>query len=257
MIEMNSQRLKRQGKADLAYRYTPPAPAKGKIVPTVIFMGGYRSDMSGTKARYLEEQCAARGQGYIRFDYSGHGESGGKFEDGTIGDWLGDALAVMDRVTSDPLVIVGSSMGGWIALCAALARPGSVHGLIGIAAAPDFTEDLFSRLSANQQKTLMETGYAAIENDYSDEPYHYTKRFYEEAKSHLILHSTHKVDFPLRLIQGMQDKDVPWETAVKIQNAFSGGDVDIVFIEDGDHRLSRPEDLEIIDSHIRILSGIL
>lgn len=254
---MQVQYLERSGKPELAYIHTPAGAARK--YPAVMFMGGYRSDMTGTKATYLEGVCKARGQGYLRFDYSGHGASGGRFEEGTVGSWREDALDILEHVFgSQPVVLVGSSMGGWIALLCALARAGQVRGLIGIAAAPDFTEDLYrNRLDDDQRKVLMDTGKVEIPNDYSDEPYHFTRAIYEEAKKHLLLNRKQAVDFSIRLIQGLQDKDVPWETAVRIQNAFEPPDMDIVFVEDGDHSLSRPEDLELIDREIKALCGIL
>ncbi|MCB1532279.1 MAG: alpha/beta hydrolase [Alphaproteobacteria bacterium] len=253
---MSVQYLERDNKPKLAYRYTP-ASGTGKSLPVVIFLGGYRSDMEGTKAQYLEAQCAARGQGYIRFDYSGHGQSEGTFDEGTIGIWLGDALDIIEHIASGPVVLVGSSMGGWIALLVARARPAMVHALVGIAAAPDFTEDIYRRLNGAQRQELEENGIAYVPNDYSDVPYAFTKAFYEEAKDHLLLHEIRHVNFSMRLIQGGQDKDVPWQTATRIQEAYEGAELDVVIIEDGDHRLSRSEDLEVIDKEIKSVSGIL
>ncbi len=255
---MNISFLEREGKSRLAYINTP-ATETGAKYPHVLFCGGYRSDMTGTKAQYLEGACAARGQGYTRFDYSGHGQSGGKFEDGSIGAWMGDALDVLDYIvltTGGPVIVVGSSMGGWIALLLAKHRAGAVQGVVGVAAAPDFSEDIFKALSPAEQQELMSKGAVAVPNDYSDDPYHYTRSFYEEAKAHLLLTSEQHIDFPIRLVQGMQDKDVPWEVAAKIQKKYTGAAVDIVYIDDGDHRLSRPEDLEIIDREVRSLSNI-
>ena len=248
--------LKREGKPDLAYVYVPPRADKNSW-PLVMFCGGYRSDMNGTKAIYLQEQCEARGQGFVRFDYSGHGLSEGHFDEGTIGAWMNDALDILDYVARGPVLIVGSSMGGWMALLIARARAGRVQGVVGIAAAPDFSEDLFSRLSPEQQEEMMSEGFVKVPNDYSDEPYHYSRSFYEEAKTHLLLENPQNIDFPIRLIQGMKDNDVPWETAVRIQKNYSGGDVDIVFVDDGDHRLSRPEDLELIDREVQNLSEMV
>lgn len=245
--------LEREGQPNLTYIYTP-ATGAGTKLPLVMFCGGYRSDMNGTKATYLEAQCAARGQGYVRFDYSGHGQSEGEFADGTIGSWAQDAIDILDHVAKGPVLVVGSSMGGWIALLLAKRRSGTVQGVVGIAAAPDFSEDIFNRLSPKDQDTLLTEGVVAVPNDYSDTPYHYTKAFYEEAKAHLLLDSPQNVDFPMRLLQGMQDKDVPWEVAVKIQKNYSGADVDILFIDDGDHSLSRPEDLELINREVMSLS---
>ncbi|MEM7651267.1 MAG: alpha/beta hydrolase [Pseudomonadota bacterium] len=248
--------LKRDGKPDLAYVHVP-ATQEGAQLPLVMFCGGYRSNMEGTKAIYLQERCEARGQGYLRFDYAGHGRSEGAFEDGTIGSWADDAKAILDHVAKGPVVVVGSSMGGWMALLLAKARAGIVQGVVGVAAAPDFSEDLFEALGPEKQQELMEKGAVAIENDYSDEPYHYSRDFYEEAKSHLLLTETQAIDFPIRLIQGMKDADVPWETAVKIQKNYKGADVDVIFVDDGDHRLSRPEDLELIDREVVSLSDVI
>lgn len=245
--------LEREGKPNLAYIYTS-GQGDGAKLPLVMFCGGYRSDMNGTKANYLETQCAARGQGYVRFDYSGHGQSEGQFEDGTIGSWAQDAMDILDHVANGPVIVVGSSMGGWIALLLAKERSGTVQGVVGIAAAPDFSEDLFDRLTPQQQEVLMTEGFVEVPNDYSDTPYHYTKAFYEEAKAHLLLDTPRVIDFPMRLLQGMQDQDVPWETAVKIQKNYSGADVDVLFVDDGDHSLSRPEDLELINREIMSLS---
>ena len=253
---MSIQYLKRENKQDIAYVYTAPS-VEGDKYPLVMFLGGYRSDMGGTKATYLQEQCAARGQAYVRFDYSGHGQSGGEFEEGTIGQWLDDALAILDHVMNESVVLVGSSMGGWIALLVARARAGVIDGLVGIAAAPDFTEEIYCRLNGAQRQELEENGTAYVENDYSDEPYAFTKVFYQEAKSHLLLGEVRVVNYPIRLIQGGQDKDVPWQTAIKIQKVYEGAESDIVIIEDGDHRLSRSDDLEIIDKEIKSVSGII
>ena len=247
------QFLERDGKPNLAYVHVPATDA-GRGLPLVMFCGGYRSDMQGTKALYLQELCEKRGQGYVRFDYAGHGSSEGAFEDGTIGSWSEDALDILDHIADGSTIVVGSSMGGWMALLLGKKRSGVVQGIVGIAAAPDFSEDIFARLSADQQEALMTEGSVKVPNDYSDEPYNYTKVFYEEAKAHLLLNDVQNVDFPIRLVQGMKDKDVPWETASTIQNNYTGGDVDIIFIDDGDHRLSRPEDLDMIGRELISLS---
>ena len=248
--------LEREDKPNLAYVHVPPSEL-GERWPLVVFCGGYRSDMEGTKALYLQEKCENRGQAFLRFDYSGHGQSEGAFEDGTIGSWAEDALAVLDHVTKGPALLVGSSMGGWMALLLGRARAGVVRGMVGVAAAPDFSEDLFDRLTKEQQDEMMASGFVKVPNDYSDEPYHYSRAFYEEAKKHLLLTETQTVDFPIRLIQGMKDADVPWEMAAKIQKTYDGSDVDVVFVDDGDHRLSRPEDLELIDREVVALSEVI
>ncbi|HET8727894.1 MAG TPA: alpha/beta hydrolase, partial [Alphaproteobacteria bacterium] len=162
----------------LAYARTP---ARRADLPGVVFCGGFRSDMTGTKARRLEAFCAAGGQAYVRFDYRGHGASGGAFADGTIGAWRDDALTVLDHATDGPQVIVGSSMGAWIAVLAALARPGRVAGLVTVAAAPDFTEDLvWARLDPDQRRTLVEDGVLLRPSAYSEDPYPFTRALIEE-----------------------------------------------------------------------------
>jgi len=247
--------LQRENKPNLAYVLSEAA-ADGAHLPLVMFCGGYKSDMNGTKATYLESACQQRGQAYLRFDYSGHGESDGAFEAGTIGGWLGDALDVYDAAgRGRPVILVGSSMGGWIALLFAVSRVGSVKGLIGIAAAPDFTKNLWdNELTPQQRDIITQKGRLEIPNDYSDEPYIFTKKLFDDAQNHMLLDEKHNIEAPMRLIQGMKDADVPWQTAVRIQDAFMGDDVETIFVDDGDHRLSRPEDLELLFKEVVALS---
>lgn len=248
--------LERPGLPPLAYEYTENG-GQGKGRPLLMFCGGYRSDMTGTKASDLARRCAARGQPFLRFDYSGHGSSGGAFEDGTIGGWARDAADLLDHVARFPAVVAGSSMGGWIALLLAQSHTDRICGIVGIAAAPDFTESMFrERLSEAEQRRLLTEGRLEMAAGPGEAPYVVTREFYEEARNNLVLNRPRTLELPVRLVQGMQDPDVPWETAARIQKNYRGSSVDIVFIEDGDHRLSRPEDLEIIDREIRVLSGI-
>ncbi len=237
--------LEREGQPRLAYHYTPGSS------PMVMFCGGYRSDMGGTKATYLEAQCAARGQGYLRFDYSGHGDSEGDFNDGTIGAWFSDALAILDEVAQGPVILVGSSMGGWMALLLARARPERIAGLVGIAPAPDFSRDVYAKFSDEHKRIMDEQGFVEIPNDYSDEPYHFTKAFFDDGDRHLVLDQPQSVTFPVHLIHGQLDVDVPYELSIKIQEMYGDSNVRITFVEDGDHRLSRPQDLELIDGVIQ------
>lgn len=208
-------------------------------------MTGFMSDMTGSKALALEELCRARGQAYLRFDYRGQGASSGAFKDGCIGDWADDALDVLDRLTQGPQVLVGSSMGGWIMLLTALARPLRVAGLVGIAPAPDFTENLIWRELTERQRCLMaEQGFVEIPSDYGDQPYVITQRLIEDGRQHLLLDKGQlPLAMPLRIIQGMEDKDVPWQTALNIQKAVESRDVEVTFVKAGGHRLSEPEDL--------------
>jgi pimeloyl-ACP methyl ester carboxylesterase len=213
-----------------------------------MFLGGFKSDMTGTKAMALEQHCRARGQAFLRFDYSGHGVSSGIFEDGCIGEWADDALAMFDHmITSnrqDRFILVGSSMGGWIMLLVALQRKKSVAGLLGIAAAPDFTEDLMrAGLSETQGRTLERDGRVEMPNDYDDEPYIITKKLLDDGRDHLLLTGSIELDIPVRLIQGMADTDVPWHTAPNLAKQLRSENVTVQLVKNGGHSLSDPRDL--------------
>ena len=246
--------FERENLPKLAYVYRK---GENDSLPTVMFLGGFRSDMEGTKALYFEQQCAARGQTYLRFDYSGHGISGGTFEEGTIGQWADDALVMLDTFTSGTVILVGSSMGGWISLLLALKRPERVAGLVGIAAAPDFTKDIEAVLNEGQKQEIMTKGRVELPNDYSDEPYVFTRALIEDGSRNCVLDKELNYAFPVRLVQGMQDTDVPWQTAFRIKNAVIDDDVEVILVESGDHRLSTPENLTLIDRQIQEISGVL
>jgi pimeloyl-ACP methyl ester carboxylesterase len=189
----------------------------------------------------------------LRFDYSGHGASGGQFADGTIGRWAEDALAIIDRASEGPLLLVGSSMGGWIALLVARARPERVVGLVGIAAAPDFTEVLmWQAMSFEQRATLMSHGVLYVPSQYGD-PYPITRALVEDGRNHLLLHEPITLDCPIRLLHGQCDPDVPWEFALQIADQVSSRDVRVILVKDGDHRLSRPQDLALLRQTISAL----
>lgn len=212
--------------------------------PGVMFLGGYFSDMTGTKAQYLAAQCAAVGRAYLRFDYSGHGQSEGRFRDGCIGDWYADALAMLDHGTAGQQILVGSSMGGWLALKLAVARPQRVRAVIGIAAAPDFTEDLvWACLSPDARARLESEGYILGEGQ---ESLIYTHKLITEARQHLLLRAPINLACPLQLLQGQQDDAVPWQTAERIAAQVARDDVAVTLVPDGDHRLSRPQDLALL-----------
>ncbi len=214
--------------------------------PTVVFLPGFRSDMNGDKATALTAFCAERGQACLRFDYSGHGTSGGRFEDGTIGQWANDALAVIDHQSEGPLLLVGSSMGGWIALLAALERKERLAGLVGIAAAPDFTELLmWQAMTFEQRRTLIDEGVLYAPSQYS-EPYPITRGLIEDGRKHLLLEAPIPLDCPVRLLHGQCDPDVPWEMALRIAEQLSSEDVQVTLLKDGNHRLSRPQDLALL-----------
>lgn len=229
--------------------------AKGSTdLPGVVFMSGFGSDMTGSKAEYLAADCARRGQAFLRFDYRGHGQSSGQFSDGCIGDWFADALAVFDRLITGPQILVGSSMGGWIALLLARARPERIAGLIGIAAAPDFTEDLVKpNLSDRQQQELASNGVTYDYDAPADFRLPYTQKLLDEAREHLVLTAPLILDCPVHLLQGMQDTAVPWQHALKLVNHVTAPSVRLTLIKDGEHRLSRTEDLAILN---KVLTGI-
>jgi pimeloyl-ACP methyl ester carboxylesterase len=229
----------------IAYHSTP-----GKS-PGVMFCGGFMSDMTGGKALALEAYCRARGQAFIRFDYAGHGQSSGRFEDGTIGDWAQDALAVLDGLTKGPQVIVGSSMGGWIALKLALARPDRVAALVGVAAAPDFTEDLMWHEFPPEAQMLLETEGVIYEpSEYSEKPYPITMRLIQEGRDHLLLRGDIPFERPVRLLHGMLDTDVPWKRSLLLAEKLQSRDVRVTLIKDGDHRLSREQDLALLTAAV-------
>lgn len=224
----------------LAYR------ARAGTGPTVLFVGGFMSDMAGTKASFLDDWAATRGQSFLRYDHFGHGESDGPFEDGTIGRWADDLVTVIDRLTRGDLVLVGSSMGGWLALLAALRRPDRVKALIGIAAAPDFTEDLiWATAPTDLRAGLLAAGVVRAPSDYGGE-YIITRALIEDGRQHLLLRGPIAITCPVRLIHGRRDPDVPFRTAGDIAERISGGDARVIAIDDGDHRLSRPEDLALL-----------
>lgn len=222
--------------------------------PGVVFLPGLRSDMTGTKALALESFCRARGQAYLRFDYTGHGQSTGRFEDGTIGEWAGDAGLVIDRLTTGPQVLVGSSMGGWAMLLAALVRPERIAGLVGIAPAPDFTEDLVWQQATPEQRAAIERDGVWLEpSQYDEEPTPFTRKLIEDGRRHLLLRAAIPLSCPVRLIHGMADPDVPWETSMRLLDRLESGDVELNLVKNGDHRLSSPEDLDRLTGTVAAL----
>jgi pimeloyl-ACP methyl ester carboxylesterase len=230
--------LTRPDGATIAYHASP-----GKA-PGVIFCPGFMSDMGGTKAMALEAACHAAGRGYVRFDYQGHGLSSGKFEDGTIGRWSEDTLAILDDVAQGPQVLVGSSMGGWIMLLAALARPERVAGLVGVAPAADATQELmWAELSDEIKEVLRRDGVWRAPSQYSDEPYAITLNFIEEGRNHLLLGGPIPIRCPVRVHHGMEDPDVPWRHSLRLVDALQSDDVTVTFVKRGDHRLSEPADI--------------
>lgn len=225
--------------------------------PGVIFLGGFKSDMTGTKAMALEAHARARGQAFVRFDYRGHGASSADFEEGCIGDWADDAIAVFQRLTTGPQIVVGSSMGGWIALLLARAMPERVAGLIGIAAAPDFTEDsMWPAFTDDQRSVLMSEGRLALPSEYSDEPYVITRRLIEDGRAHLVLRTPLDLPFPVRLLHGTADADVPVDRAMTLLGHMTCPDARAVLVKDADHRFSEPAELALLMATVDALSGV-
>jgi pimeloyl-ACP methyl ester carboxylesterase len=235
----------------LAYHHGP-----GRA-PGVLFCGGFTSDMTGTKALALAAHCRTAGRAYTRFDYTGHGASSGRFEDGTIGAWAEDALAIVDRVTQGPLALVGSSMGGWIMLLVALARPERVAGLIGIAAAPDFTEDLLlAGATPERRRALAEQDFWLQPSAYGEQPYPVTRALLEDGRRHLVLRAPIPIHCPVHLLHGLRDPDVPWQTSLRLAERLESDQVTIELIKAGDHRLSTAPDLARITAAVdRLASG--
>lgn len=225
--------------------------------PGIVFLGGFRSDMTGTKAVFLQDWAQAQGRAFLRFDYSGHGVSSGDFLDGAIGDWFEDALAVLTQLTEGPQVLVGSSMGGWIALQLARAVPERVAGLVGIAAAPDFTEDsMWAGFSDDQRRDLMEKGRVDLPSDYSPDPYVITRRLIEEGRNRLVLHSPLALPFPVRLLQGTADTDVPPAVALRLLDHATGPDIRLTLVKGADHRFSTADCLAMIAEAVAEVSGM-
>lgn len=239
----------------IAYHRTEGQGA-GANLPGVIFLGGFKSDMTGTKAVFLQDWAQAQGRAFLRFDYSGHGVSSGDFLDGAIGDWFEDALAVLEALTKGPQVLVGSSMGGWIALQLARAVPVRVAGLVGIAAAPDFTEDsMWQGFTEDQRQDLMEKGRVELPSDYSPDPYVITRRLIEEGRNRLVLRDPLRLPFPVRLLQGTADTDVPPAVALRLLDHATGPDIRLTLVKGADHRFSTPDCLAMIATAVVEVSG--
>ena len=226
----------------------------GANKPGVIFLGGFKSDMIGTKAVYLDEWAQRRGVAFLRFDYRGHGESSGAFEDGCIGDWADDAREAMLRLTEGPQVLVGSSMGGWIGLLLARAFPERVAGYVGIAAAPDFSERQWETFSDAERSKIMTEGRLELPSEYSEEPYVYTRKLFEDGRNHLVLRDSLKLNCPVRLLHGTADPDVPASVSMQLLDHIDCEEARLTLIKDGDHRLSTPEDLSLLG---KTLHGVL
>ncbi|MHA6641419.1 alpha/beta hydrolase [Mesorhizobium sp. A623] len=237
----------------IAVRHQPgvgPGPGADPA-PGVVWLGGYKSDMLGTKAETLAVWAQAQGREYLRHDYSGHGESGGAFADGTISRWLGESLAVFRHFTKGPQVLVGSSMGAWIALRMVQellkSGEGRIAGLVLLAPAPDFTSELVEpALTDAQKRDLAENGYFEEPSDYSGEPYIYTRALIEDGRANRVMTGPIDPRCPVHIMQGLADPDVPPSHAQKLASLLPPNDVTFSLIPEGDHRLSRPQDLDML-----------
>jgi len=229
----------------LAYHWTPGTG------PAIVFLPGYASDMQGSKALALEAWARANGSPFLRFDYGGCGTSEGAFEDQALADWRDDVLAMLDTVVKGPAILVGSSMGGWLMLLAALARPDRVKALVGIAPAPDFTDWGFSE---DEKMTILQAGRLERANPYGPAPTIYTRRFWASGEANRLTFGPIAFDGPVRLLQGMADPDVPWQRSTHLAQLFRSADVQTVLIKDGDHRLSRDADIALL---IRAVEDVL
>jgi pimeloyl-ACP methyl ester carboxylesterase len=235
----------RRGERDfVAWKAVKPAAIRS---PTgIIFLGGFNSDMSGTKASAMAAWAAAAGYRFLRFDYFGHGESSGEFARGTIGGWLEDTLAVVDELTEDGQILVGSSMGGWLALLAALARPKRIKGLLLVAPATDFTEELmWAGFSEDIRQQILTEGHYLEPSPYGD-PYTISHSLIEEGRRHLLFGRSIPLNIPVRILQGMRDEEVPHPHAMKLLEALQGEDVALTLVKDGDHRFSKPNNIEML-----------
>lgn len=235
------ERLDRGPGRTIAYRRLAGATPG----PGIVFLSGYMSTMDGTKAVAVEAYCRGRGLAFVRYDHAGQGESSGEIVDGTIGGWAEDAVAVLDALTDGPQILVGSSMGAWIMLRAALARPDRIAGLVAIAGAPDaFADRLAAGLDDQERDVLAADGFLRRPSRYDSAGYVYGRALLEDAPRQRVLDRPIPLTVPVRLLHGQADADVPWETSLRLAEALEGDDVVVTLIKDGDHRLSRPEDLE-------------
>lgn len=222
--------------------------------PAVVFLGGFKSDMEGSKALHLEAWARESGRGCLRFDYTGHGQSSGEFTDGCIGDWAADAIETVSALTKGPQILVGSSMGGWISLLLARAAPDRVAAMVGIAAAPDFTEDsMWAGMDAATRAKLLADGRIEEPSEYSDEPYVITKHLIEDGRNQLVLRTPLDFAFPVRLLQGTADADVEMSVALRLLDHINGPDTRLTLVDGADHRFSEPRELALLIETIEAL----
>jgi pimeloyl-ACP methyl ester carboxylesterase len=220
-----------------------------KSKPTVIFLGGLMSDMEGTKATSIEKFCKEKNYSFIRFDYIGHGQSSGKFTDGTITIWKDNVIQIIDELSEGELILIGSSLGGWLMILAALARKDRIVGLVGLASAPDFTEELiWDKMTLEEKAELKENGVFNLKSDYGDEPYHITKELIEDGRKNIVLDKKINIDCPVRLLHGMDDEDVPNYLSIALGQQLTTDNMCVNLVAGGDHRLSTDDNIKLICS---------
>lgn len=238
------------GDTRIAYHQTA---GKG---PGIVFLGGFKSDMEGTKAIHLQDWARSTGRSFLRFDYTGHGQSSGDFTDGCIGEWARDAMAAITQLTEGPQVLVGSSMGGWISLLVALEMPEKVHGLVTIAAAPDFTEDsMWAGFSDAQKSEMAENGRVELPSDYADSPYVITQKLITDGRERLVLRAPLPLPFPVRFLQGTDDTDVDMSVALRLLDHAKGDDIRLTMVKGADHRFSTDACLRMIIEAVEQVLG--
>lgn len=248
MTKPEAGSLAREGGTHIAYL------KRDGRAPGIVWLGGFKSEMTATKATALDAWAEGEGLAFVRFDYFGHGASSGNFREGTVSRWLDDTLAVLDELTTGPQIVVGSSMGGWLALLAALARPDRVAALLLIAPATDFTEELlWALLDADGRRQIVDKGEWLRPSAYDPNPYPITRSLVEDGRKHLLLGAPIALSCPVRIVQGMKDPDVPWQHVMKLVDRL-GPDTQIVLVKDGDHRLSKPHEIALI---ARTLSALV
>jgi pimeloyl-ACP methyl ester carboxylesterase len=234
------------------------AQGDGVNLPGVVFLGGFRSDMGGTKAIYLEDWARRNGRAFLRFDYTGHGESSGTFVEGCIGAWARDAQDALQNLTDGPQVLVGSSMGGWISLLIARAMPEKVAGLVGIAAAPDFTENgMWAGMDEATRAQLLSEGQIEEPSEYSDEPYIITAKLIEDGRNQLVLNTPLPLPCPVRLLHGTADQDVPMDWPLRLLDHAECVDMRLTLIKGADHRLSGPDELSAIAAAVEEVTAVV
>lgn len=259
---MNTQTVKKESRNGTSFLILPDGReiayrlSRGKT-PGVVFCGGFRSDMTGTKATAMAEYCESIGRQCLRFDYTGHGQSSGDFAECTIGGWKNDALAIIDQLAPGENILIGSSMGGWIALLVALDRPKMIKGLLGLASAPDFTENLiWQALKPEQQQTLLNEKIIFIPSCNGQEPYPISLKLVDEGRQNLLLQAPIPINCPVRLVHGLNDEDVPWQTSVRLAERLATSSLHLTLIKDAGHRLSEPDHINAITAQLSVLLSL-